>query len=98
MRIVNQTSEGHIELIGSLNLSTLMAFKDAVEEGLPNQPNIVIDLSKVEFEGSAILALLVLVVRRVKNNGGTVSFKGATRRLTEMAQLAGLSELFGLEV
>ena len=94
---VNQTSEGHIALTGSLNLSTLMEFKNAVEHDLPGQQDIVVDLSGIDFQGSAILALLIFVVRQVRNNGGTVAFEGGTRRLTEMARLAGLSELLGLE-
>ncbi len=85
-----------VKLTGKLDLVSLMSYKREVEKSFPEDGSLSLDLSELEFEGSAVLALLVHIARRARTGGGRVQFVGASDRLVKMASLAELDELLGL--
>ena len=82
-------------LSGHLGLDSLMAYKKEIEQTVPAGEELVVDLSGLEIEGSAVMALLVFMLRRSKGAGGTLKFESASQRLVAMASLAGLVDLLG---
>jgi anti-anti-sigma factor len=82
-------------LSGHLDLNSLMAYKKEIEQTVPANEELVVDLGGLEIEGSAVMALLVFMLRRSKGAGGTLRFESASERLVAMASLAGLVDLLG---
>ncbi len=89
-------SQTGIAIGGELNLTTLMLYYGELQSHLPFQSGFEVDLSEVEFNGSAVLALLVMIKRHAYRAEVEVVFKGADERLCDMAALAGLTSLMGL--
>ena len=82
-------------LSGRLDLDSLMEYKKEIEQTVPAGEELVVDLGGLEIEGSAVMALLVFMLRRSKGAGGTLRFESASERLVAMASLAGLVDLLG---
>jgi len=82
-------------LSGHLDLDSLMAYKKEIEQTVPAEEELVVELGGLEIEGSAVIALLVFMLRRSKCAGGTLKFESASERLVAMASLAGLVDLLG---
>ena len=82
-------------LSGHLDLDSLMAYKKEIEQTVPAEEELVVELGGLEIEGSAVIALLVFMLRRSKSAGGTLKFESASERLVAMASLAGLVDLLG---
>lgn len=80
---------------GHLGLESLMSYKKEIEQTVPASEDLVVDLSGLEIEGSAVMALLVFMLRRSKGAGGSLKFESASERLVAMASLAGLVDLLG---
>ena len=97
MSRVNQSQPDHYSLEGCLSLASLMQFREEAEREIPAERSVRIDLSGVEAQGSAALALLVHLVRRARQAGGEVRFLNSPERLRLMAEMAGLSGLLALE-
>lgn len=88
---------GSLSLSGRLNLTTLMAYRRDLQDYLPFKEDQVVDLSNLEVEGSAVLALLVRMVRQARRSEVELKFIGASDRLKDMASLAGIAELLHLD-
>ena len=82
---------------GRLALDSLMQFKRLVESDVPHDRDLEIDLSGVQVEDSAILALLVFMTRRGHTEGVTLTFTGFDDRISRMVTLAGIEDLINLK-
>ena len=80
-------------LSGCLNLDSLMAYRQSVEDELPVETDLTVDLSALDATDSAVLALLVFLVRRSRAAGSRLVFEGINERILAMADLAGIEEL-----
>lgn len=89
--------ENRFTLSGELDLTTLMAYRRELESMLPTDRDLEVDLSRLEIKGSAVLALMVFLVRHAHRAGTSLSFTGISENLRAMASLAGLSNLLGLD-
>lgn len=90
-------SDDRVTISGLVALDTLLDYKREAEEQIPVDRHVLIDLADVQIRGSAILALLVLIVRRSRQQGHGVDFCSVGNELAEMAQLAGLTGLLDLQ-
>ena len=95
---VVETAPGCYQLQGTINLDTTMAFRREVESLVRFEENVQFDLSVVEIEGSAILALLVYAYRTANHAGGSVSILQPPEKLRKIARLAGITSLLSLQV
>ena len=85
--------DGSLRISGSVNLSTVPGLRDEVIEELDPSADYIMDLGSLEFEGSAVLLLLVFLVRHLRNGGGSVDFRQVPERLARMIDLAGIEWL-----
>jgi anti-sigma B factor antagonist len=67
------------------------ALQKIVEKG---QYNIALDMSDVEFLSSAGLRVMVSVLKRCRDRGGNLLIADPSDRVTQVLQLAGLTDLF----
>ena len=86
-----------LKLSGRLDLTTLMGFRQELAARFPFDREITVNLEQLEIDGSAVLALLILMARQARKDGGSVTFTGVSDNLSAMAALSGLTELLGLE-
>ena len=86
-------SDGSCRVTVLVDLASFMDIKAAVDEELAPDGAYRVDLSGLQFEGSAVLPLLVHMARRVRNGGGQLAFTGVPERLTQMIEMAGLNWL-----
>ena len=91
-----KSDEGNVwRLIGELDLGSLMAWRELLDEVLPVSESVNLDFSELEIAGSAILALLVHLVRRSGPAGGSVQVTNPPEKLAEMAEMTDLTGLPG---
>lgn len=95
-RIVSNPSG--LALSGELDLTSLMVYRAELQSHLPITRDIVVDLSALTACGSAVLALLIYLVRQAGQGGCQVKFVGADKSIQEMALLADLESLLQLSV
>lgn len=94
---VEQIDDDSFQLSGYVDLSNLMAWRTELEERLPSNGSTRIDLSALDFNGSAILALMVFLTRRARVTDGDVQFLQVSERLNQMTELADLSGLLAFK-
>jgi anti-anti-sigma factor len=94
MPSINCSSDGNLKLLGPLDLSTLMNMSEEVDELLENRVVLSVDVSELEFNGSAILALLIHLMAGITSKGNQFALLGVNSRLQDMLNLAGLSDVF----
>jgi anti-anti-sigma factor len=97
MSTVIRKQPDRYDLSGRLTLSSAMQFREDAAQEIPADQSVTGDLSDVEVDGSAALALLVHLVRRSRSAGGDIRFVNASGRLIRMAEMAGLEQLLALE-
>jgi len=93
---VESATTGAWCLTGHLDLHSLTQWRAEVEDSIPADQNAQIDLAGLQIEGSAVLSLLVFMVRRAQLEGADVHFSNPSSQLLEMADMAELSALLKL--
>ena len=73
----------------------LLAWRN--ESGNTDQPvKLVMDLSKVKFIDSVALGALVVLLRRIRQNGGRLALAGLTGHAMRVLQVTNLEKVFEL--
>lgn len=70
-----------------------MHWREQMELAIPAHQDARIDLADLQIDGSAILSLLVFLVRRAQLAGVDIRFENPSNQLLEMADMAELSAL-----
>ena len=96
-QIIAETRPGCFQLTGTLDLATLMEFRQQIDEQVPFAQNIRFDLSVLDVRGSGVLALLTYCLRRASIEGGTVTIENPPERLRKIAELADIQGILGLQ-
>ena len=97
MPSVVEISPGRFQLRGTFNLDTTMEFRQQIDAIVRFEEDVQFDLSALDVEGSAILALLVHACRAASQAGGSVRIREPPEKLRKIARLAGISSLLSLE-
>jgi ABC-type transporter Mla MlaB component len=88
--------DGVFQFSGDVSLANLAAWQQHADEMLPANEDVVIDLSRLEIRGAAVLPLLMHLVRRADAGDSSVSFTDAPERLQQIAELSDMTEILGL--
>ncbi len=91
-----------IVLSGVVNLQTVVTLRrDAVSRGksaIENGGDLVFDLKELAVEGSAVITLLLSILRDLKEEAPAtgVSFSGSSDALKAIADASGVADVLGL--
>ena len=91
MKIVNRQGE-NIFVTGEVNLDNLLDFCRSLKTELKLNDVVSISFDSLDSKGSAILPLLIFLRRQERELDATVTFKCCSKKVHEMARLAGLTE------
>ena len=102
---VTETQNNHFLLSGKLSLDNLMAAREAFDDRRMSsrepsegkETEVRVDLSQLEVEGFAVLALLVHIQRAVQASGGSVSFNHPSTGLVQLATIGRLVDILSFE-
>lgn len=83
-----------VEVGGRVDSSTAGQLGEVLNEQLERVPNLVVDLSKVEYISSAGLRELVAALKRARTAGGDVRLSAPSEQVSEVLQLAGMDAVF----
>ncbi len=95
---VHQEAPDLLRLSGVVSLDTVVNYRDRLVEMLKlNSAKVVrIDLRDVEIHGSAILTLLISLVRESRKLQKTVTFHECPQGLLAIAHASGVSNILEL--
>lgn len=77
--------------VDSLNAETL---KDRVQEIGRREARILVDCTALEYIGSAGLGALLVLLKLVRKQGGTLGLFGLSPHIAEVFAIAGFDKLF----
>ncbi len=97
MGLVTEIRSNHFLLSGRVNLANLMEVRQEIDDRLSLGADVTVDLSALEAEGFAVLALLVYIKRAVLQSGGSLRFENPSTRLRKIASVGGLVDILSLE-
>lgn len=80
---------GVVRIVGDIDIATIPPLRDALD-GLveAGYPNIVMDLSRVDYADSSALGMLVWLDRRLQDTSGRVVLAGANRDVRRILALS----------
>ena len=86
-----------VKLIGRLDVKAAKEADAAFAEAVEAAPNIVLDLSELDYIASAGLRALKRLRGAVKDNGGTLVVRGAQNEVMEVFEMTGFAAMFTFE-
>lgn len=77
---------------GEINISTSPELKKLFEK----QPSkkLVVDLEKVSYIDSSVLATLVEILKKIKSQGGALGLAGMSEKVKSLFEITKLDKLF----
>ena len=95
---LRETDQGSIQLSGLIDVTTVAAYREALREKMGSNAShkLEIDLGGVEIHGTAVIALLISVVRESRKIHKEVLFKNCPENLLAVANACGVAEILGL--
>ncbi|HAK51794.1 MAG TPA: hypothetical protein DCM54_07820 [Gammaproteobacteria bacterium] len=87
-----------VTLQGLVSIDSVVSFSELMMSELNNSRSakVVFDLSKLELEGSAVIALLVGVMREARRLGIEIEYKSCSTSLIEIAEVSGVDQILPL--
>lgn len=79
-----------VSVTGAVDLSTAPAVSDALQRAQQDAPAVLLDLSGVEFLGSAGLSVLVDAARRASESAHRLAIVSAQHAVTHAIEVTGL--------
>jgi anti-sigma B factor antagonist len=83
-----------IELDGELDSNTAAGTRGGLDELLPEQGKVVLDLSRLSYMSSAGLRVLLLVYRQAQRTGVGLALAGLPDEIREAMSATGFLEFF----
>lgn len=83
-------------LTGAVDLSTVMTLVNQIDGMVPAGKEIFLDVADLHVKGSAVLGLLVYLLRRTAISGGSVTIENPSEKLRKTAKLADVQGILGL--
>ena len=101
LRVETKPADGSavvVQLAGELDLSTVAAFVDAIEDVLGDRPPTVeLDLSNLTFIDSSGVGAYVTAFRRAKAQGTSLSLGPRSPLVQRVLELSGVEEALAAE-
>ncbi len=93
-----QDGQNEFRVTGLVNVETVANYRDEMVARIKSADiqNIEIDLSSVDASGSAIIALLISLMREARKNGKRVTFIHSPDNLIAIAHACGVDGILGL--
>ena len=86
-----------VKLVGKLDVSGARAAEPAFVEAAAAAPNVVLDMTEVDYIASAGLRALKRLRGFVRKNGGALTLRGVQDNVMEVFELTGFSALLTFE-
>lgn len=81
---------------GRIDANTANELQDAVLDIAHTNPNLLLDLSKVNYMSSAGLRVMLLLHREIHNNEGRVILVGLQDRIRDAMEMTGFLKHFAV--
>jgi anti-sigma B factor antagonist len=86
-----------VSVVGELDLSTAPALRgDLIEHLEAGHARLIVDMTDVAFMDSTGLGMLVAVLKRAKESGGSLVLSGPQRQVRRVLQITGVEDLFAV--
>ena len=86
-----------IKLVGRLDVKASREVEDAFAQACEEAPNIVLDLSELDYIASAGLRSIKHLRSVVKDNGGTLVLRGVQDEIMEIFEMTGFAAMLTFE-
>jgi len=87
-----------VSVRGEVDLYTAPKLREHLDEALQGDlPQVVVDLTQLDFIDSTGLGVLVGALKQVRAGGGDMSLRNPSRSTHKILEIAGLTELFSVE-
>lgn len=88
-----------VDLNGDLDLNSVSDFKRQMDEALEgNKTDVLIGCKELRYIDSTGLGVLVSILKKVKEYGGTMEIKALKPYLFKIFDVTGLTNVFKIEV
>ena len=86
-----------VKLVGRLDVTGAKAAEPAFAEASAAAPNILLDMSEVDYIASAGLRILKRLRGAVRSNGGTLTLRGVQDNVMDVFELTGFAAMLSFE-
>ena len=86
-----------VKLVGRLDVKAAREAEAAFAEAVKAAPNIVLDMSELDYIASAGLRALKRLNGEVKANGGSLVLKGVQDKVMEVFEMTGFAVMLTFE-
>lgn len=95
---VKSTEPLVIEIIGKLDTLVSDEFQEKAEKIIDeNSGNIIFDCKDLKYISSSGLRALLLLARKAKASGNTISMRGVNASVSEAMEISGFDSFFNME-
>ena len=88
-------NSGSFHLSGTVNVETVSKYRDSLVEMISasSTDQVEVELGEIEMQGSAVIALLISVLRESRNLNKSVQFQNPSEELCAIASACGVEEI-----
>ena len=86
-----------IKLVGRLDVKAAREIDSAFAEATAAAPNVVLDMSELDYIASAGLRALKRLRADVRGNGGTLTVRGVQEDVMEIFEMTGFTAMLDFE-
>ena len=87
-----------VTIRGEVDVYTAPRLRDSLRRiSAEDAPQVVLDLSAMTFIDSTGLGVIVGAVKRIREDGGTLSLRAPSRSTRKVLDITGLSEIIAIE-
>jgi len=86
-----------VKLVGRLDVKAAREVEAAFAEAAKAAPNVVLDMTELDYIASAGLRALKRLRGDVRNNGGTLTLKGVQDDVMEVLEMTGFAAMLNFE-
>lgn len=94
--ITFEAGSARITLTGEIDLAVQECLEFVAEEALLRDLPVRLDVSRVTFMDSTGLGLIIRLAARERSSGRTLRIEGADRRVRDLLDVAGLTQVLDL--
>lgn len=100
MLTISNTINGdvnEVKLVGRLDVKAARDIDSAFAEAATAAPNVVLDMSELDYIASAGLRALKRLRADVRGNGGTLTVRGVQEDVMEIFEMTGFTAMLDFE-
>jgi len=96
--IIQEGDSGSFELAGMVDVDTVAEYRDSLVGmiSVVKSEKIEIKLGNIEIQGSAVIALLISILRESRSRGKNLVFRNCSEKLHAIASACGVDEILPL--